>query len=425
MDGGIDAIVSQPSHPWTAGASHLYTREFFELVRERLAPDGVFLQWMSTVFVDEALLRSLVATLTDVFPYVQVYQPGGLDALLFLASRAPLDLVRDGPRALAAAPELFRAHGFATREDLLAPLVLDDAGARRFGAGAPIVRDDRNLLQMRAPSIRRGLDAPAVRSLFSAADPGVALPEGVDPVRLVRLLLRQGDRGRVERIARASEDPAQRAAIRALVALSWSDPGVFGRLEEALRLDPESADVRAVLLRARRTALVGGASPESIGLPEPTTPAEASLIEAWRREQRGEWPALRALDADLASFEPGAPLFAEATRSRVAWRLAANDPALAREACDLLDLSLANGSGPGDVALHARAALAAGEPPRALATLAYLQSLLGALPAGPRVRLALDALGVLDALPAEDARAPGARELHAQLRALADGGRQD
>ena len=37
-----DLIVSQPSHPWTAGASHLYTREFFALVRGRLAPGGAF-----------------------------------------------------------------------------------------------------------------------------------------------------------------------------------------------------------------------------------------------------------------------------------------------------------------------------------------------------------------------------------------------
>jgi len=34
-DKHYDAIVSQPSHPWTSGASHLYTREFFELVHWR------------------------------------------------------------------------------------------------------------------------------------------------------------------------------------------------------------------------------------------------------------------------------------------------------------------------------------------------------------------------------------------------------
>src|SRR5690606_37453687 len=30
----LDAVVSQPSHPWLAGSSALYTREFFEEVRE-------------------------------------------------------------------------------------------------------------------------------------------------------------------------------------------------------------------------------------------------------------------------------------------------------------------------------------------------------------------------------------------------------
>src|SRR5690606_9793454 len=127
-------------------------------------------------------------------------------------------------------------------------------------------------------------------------------------------------------------------------------------------------------------------------------------------------------DAALAAIEPGAPLFAEATRSRVAWRLAASDPALAREACELLDVSLANGSGPADVALHARAALAAGQPARALTSLSYLETLLATAPAGPRTQLAREALRVLDAMGAERPRAPGAIELEAQLRALAGGG---
>ena len=39
-----DSIVSQPSHPWTAGASHLYTREFCEIAKQHLRPGGVFLQ---------------------------------------------------------------------------------------------------------------------------------------------------------------------------------------------------------------------------------------------------------------------------------------------------------------------------------------------------------------------------------------------
>ena len=87
-DTRFDAIVSQPSHPWSAGASHLYTREFFELAKSRLAPDGVFTQWIGFGFVDESLFRSLLATLTAVFENVRVYSPPPQGGALFIASDA-------------------------------------------------------------------------------------------------------------------------------------------------------------------------------------------------------------------------------------------------------------------------------------------------------------------------------------------------
>ena len=40
-DAHYGAVVSQPSHPWTAGSAHLYTREFFALCLEHLGPQGV------------------------------------------------------------------------------------------------------------------------------------------------------------------------------------------------------------------------------------------------------------------------------------------------------------------------------------------------------------------------------------------------
>ena len=86
-----DAIVSQPSHPWTAGASHLFTREFAADVRSHLNEGGVFLQWMNGEFVDEPLLRTLAATLLAEFQYVRLYRPS-LRVLMFLASDAPLDV---------------------------------------------------------------------------------------------------------------------------------------------------------------------------------------------------------------------------------------------------------------------------------------------------------------------------------------------
>jgi len=41
-----DMIVSEPSHPWVPGVANLFTQEFFELGRDRLNDEGVFVQWV-------------------------------------------------------------------------------------------------------------------------------------------------------------------------------------------------------------------------------------------------------------------------------------------------------------------------------------------------------------------------------------------
>ena len=84
-----DTIVSQPSHPWTAGASHLYTREFLELARDHLEEDGTFVQWLGAHFVDEDLLRSFCATMLAVFPHTQLYLID--DNFLFVGSGKSLE----------------------------------------------------------------------------------------------------------------------------------------------------------------------------------------------------------------------------------------------------------------------------------------------------------------------------------------------
>src|SRR5919197_4315751 len=44
--GVFDIIVSEPSNPWIAGVATLYTPEFFQIARHRLADRGVFCQWV-------------------------------------------------------------------------------------------------------------------------------------------------------------------------------------------------------------------------------------------------------------------------------------------------------------------------------------------------------------------------------------------
>src|SRR6185369_10669523 len=56
-----DIIVSEPSHPWVPGVANLFTEEFFQLGRERLSEQGVFVQWLQIYQLSTESLRSVLA----------------------------------------------------------------------------------------------------------------------------------------------------------------------------------------------------------------------------------------------------------------------------------------------------------------------------------------------------------------------------
>src|SRR4029079_13784319 len=89
-----DMIVSEPSHPWVPGVANLFTREFFELGRDRLSDEGVFVQWVQIYQLSTETLRSVLATYQGVFPHVLVFRVGGVDKgkdLLLVGSNKPLN----------------------------------------------------------------------------------------------------------------------------------------------------------------------------------------------------------------------------------------------------------------------------------------------------------------------------------------------
>lgn len=85
-----DVIVSEPSNPWMAGIASLFTREFFEGARARLARGGVLCQWAHTYDISTNDLKSIVATFLSVFPDGTLWLVGDADVLL-VGSNEPLD----------------------------------------------------------------------------------------------------------------------------------------------------------------------------------------------------------------------------------------------------------------------------------------------------------------------------------------------
>ena len=130
-----DMIVSEPSHPWVPGVANLFTQEFFELGRERLNDEGIFVQWVQIYQLSTESLRSVLATYQKVFPHVLVFRVGGLNKgkdLLLVGSKQPLNVDRLGGEI---------RDWFVCDETKLGPAV----------AGAKINTDDNMHIEMTVP----------------------------------------------------------------------------------------------------------------------------------------------------------------------------------------------------------------------------------------------------------------------------------
>ena len=64
-DGTYDVIISEPSNPWMAGVSQLFTVDFFELARTRLTAEGLFCQWAHIYNMAEDDLKTIAGVSFD------------------------------------------------------------------------------------------------------------------------------------------------------------------------------------------------------------------------------------------------------------------------------------------------------------------------------------------------------------------------
>jgi spermidine synthase len=162
-DETYDVIISEPPHPWVAGVANLFTRDFYLLAARRLAPDGVFTQWLQSYQISAGAYRIVLATFQSVFPEVLVFHPEGTEDSILVGSRRPLPLDlerlrrRWGDEEVRA--ELARV-GLERPEDLVARSIAGSAAVRDLVRGARLNTDDNLLVEFQgARDMARAADA--------------------------------------------------------------------------------------------------------------------------------------------------------------------------------------------------------------------------------------------------------------------------
>jgi len=348
-----DAIVSQPSHPWTSGASHLFTREFIAIAKDHLNEGGVLLQWMNTEFVDEGLLRSLAATLVDSFDYVRIY---GADAtvLFFLASDSALDIERQLARTgrpLRDDTLHYSYMGFNGVDDFIVALMMDEAGVREFAANAPLSTDNQNLMATRSRSRGDGLTTLRLAELFEPHDPLLDASSWVhrefgDQLNFAYVASRLFAENRPRRVSRLAEVVPDLSTQALISALGFEYNGEQQQMYQALQVALDANPNNSQALFKRLTAdlpsfALGEQSAEAEALAAQLSGVPATIIEAWPIGAQQDWASLTELDGPLSRSLVTDLWYPETVKLRADWRTkVVGEPQYAYDALRLVDRAL-------------------------------------------------------------------------------------
>jgi len=282
-----DLIVSDNFHPARSGSGALYTVEHFRAVRARLAPGGVFCQWLPLHQLDLDTTRSIVGAFLGAFPRgAALLASNSLETpVIGLVGRADDGLFDPAQARARLRDARFAAdpadYGLDDEYALLGSFVAGPRALARFAASAPVNTDDHPVVAYRAPFIAYAPDAPAPRDRLLALlrEAGVAQGEVVADDAAGRFAAYRRARDRFIEIGRDVRPTGNAGAMLAQVR----EP-----LLDVLHTSPDFRPAYDPLLRM------------AVALGRTDAPGASTLLQALARVQPGRREASQAL-ASLAS----------------------------------------------------------------------------------------------------------------------------
>jgi spermidine synthase len=161
----FDVIVSDLFTPWHAGTGNLYTLDHFAAARERLNPDGFYVQWIPLYQVSDREFGSLARTMSEAFDQVTVWRGDffpsrSIVALIGHTNEHPLDM--ESVSRPPSDPKLSREE----HEAALLRMYVGNVSHSGAFADAPINTDDSAFIEYSAPRTQRAVRAGEARFLI-------------------------------------------------------------------------------------------------------------------------------------------------------------------------------------------------------------------------------------------------------------------
>lgn len=153
-----DIIIPEPSDPWQSFSTALFSKEFFELVKNHLDDDGLYIQWVPIFEMSPKDFRSFYRTFSSVFPYIVGFvniQEGEIKGLepgqiLLIGSKKPIEYqnIKENFASLPLLSKQFLSVvGFISPEHILNLFLFTEKEMSNYDDEAPIITDDNSLLE--------------------------------------------------------------------------------------------------------------------------------------------------------------------------------------------------------------------------------------------------------------------------------------
>lgn len=177
----FDLITAEPPPPGNAGIVNLYSREYFQLIHDRLAEGGLTTYWLPVFLLEPASSRSIIKAFCSVFDDCSLWAGGGLNWML-AGSRGGMTAVTEEDfgrqwRDRVLAPKL-REEALESPAVMGTAFIGDAPYLRELTAGDPPVVDDHphritqnppTDYRATLPYYRAILDTTATRARFAAS----------------------------------------------------------------------------------------------------------------------------------------------------------------------------------------------------------------------------------------------------------------
>jgi len=152
-----DIVTGEPMHPKRAGTIALYTREYYEYGRKRLAKGGVFAQWVPHHAIRPEEMAAIMRAFSDVFRHSYLWMG---EQMVMLGTEEPLHPSYEKVVARMQPPEVLAGLKEIDFDDPLAVLsgfLLWDYGFKMYAAAVNPLTDDLPRLEFSRDLVNHNL----------------------------------------------------------------------------------------------------------------------------------------------------------------------------------------------------------------------------------------------------------------------------